>query len=643
MFGSFAANPAAAVLADTHGADLPDRAANAAAACSLNNGDFEGGFAPWYLQVNPSNGASASLSADAGQTGASSAKVTVNSGSVLPWDIQLVHENAPMTPGKRYTLSFYARASGGAIGPIDAMLQQWVQPFTEVWKITPTLTGSWQRFDYTFDYPASAPTSTPAFRFNLARAAGSVWLDAVTLCESAAQPPVPTPQPVAAACRITNGDFENALAGWGLSQGNAQAALAPDTGARSATAARVSISAPGASPGDVRLSQGGLALTGGTWMALEFYARASVARGLNISIEGDGGALLWQHDVRLPDPAQDAAFKHVYLPLQIPASAANGTLRFNLGGTAGSVWIDAVHLCGGAQQFGDEFNGSALDTAKWQHCKPYSGDCAESVISNVQTWYKPGNVSVSNGAAHMAVTQERGTVCIGCRFGSGSNLTRDFASFYIQSNDAFATEYGHFEARMKMPKSKGIWLIFWLLPYVSPSGAWSWPPEIDVLEHYTYQPDRSWHTLHYNSATAFNASDGAPYRHPFNLGDDFHVYSANWTPDEIIFYVDSVETFRTSAYKVRGKMAPVLSAEVGALAGPSDGDLSQAVTDVDYVHVYANGEAFGFSGPAVQPPSATATPVPTTRPAPPTMTPGPSPTTNPRLNRKRYVPLLRVS
>lgn len=621
-----------------------------AATCLLSNGDFEAAsLSPWIYQNG--NGSQATFGTDTGYNSAKSVFVSIQNPGPNWWDISLGQKDFTMAPGRRYTLTFWARAS--QTRTFDVTLQKWEQPFTEIWKKNYSITTSWQKFEVEIDYPSSAVTTTPALWFQLGQRAGSVWIDAVSLCETASQPPPPTPQVVAQSCRVANGNFETgSFSPWAFqTSAPAQATLETDAGANGATSARINISQNSANAPDIRFSQSGMTTSNGQWMALQFFAKSSRGQTIQVSLESDDGAVIWTRDIPLPDPAQDAAFKHFFFTFQTVASN-NATLKFNLGKNLGSVWIDAVFLCNAPQKFADEFGGNVVDGSKWRHCRAYTEQCAETLFPGLLSWYKPSNAVVSNGTLKMNVTKETGTVCLDCKFGGQTYITRDYASVYLQSNETFATEYGYLEARMKMPKTRGLWFAMWLLPHIPLGGQAKWPPEIDVLEFYPHQPNLSWHTIHFSTATEFNVGVGSQYQHPFNLGDDFHVYSANWTPNEIIWYVDGMETFRTSREKINGNMYLVLSVEVGGpLAGAVDSSLPDPVTEVDYYRVFSNADAFGFGSSPTQPtstpaPGATSTPIPTLTPTRrptrivPTITPGPSPTIDPRLKVKTFLPAL---
>lgn len=607
-----------------------------AAVCPLINGDFEGAtLEPWYLQVDEANGADASLQSGIGFDSAKSAHIRINSRGSDNWHVQLSQRGVKLVSGRRYTLSFWARASQPRL--ITAQLQQFGQPYSELWKKLFGLTEEWQLLETTIDYPANAITLSPVFRFDVAQTTGQIWIDDVSLCESDNQPAMPTPIPVAASCDIDNGDFESgALDPWVLrSSSAAQANWRWDVGARSARGLRVDIAKASDEVDAVQLEQQGINIRPNTWLALAFHARASKARAIAIRMDDATGRAVWRKTVPLLHPLSDANFRHHFFTFKTPNDAATGPARLSIlmGNATGSVWLDAIHLCPASPQFADEFDGTTLDSNKWQHCKAYTENCAE-MNYGVQSWYKPGNAVLSNGTLKMLTTVERNTVCIGCKFNVTKMISRDYASVYIQTNDSFTPQYGYIEARMKMPTAYGLWPAFWLHPRIEPTGNVRWPPEIDVLEFYTNRPDRTWQTLHYNTSTQFNVSHGQQYLFS-DLSSDFHTYAVNWTPNEVIWYVDGAETFRSNRYRVREPMFLILDVEVGGPAGKPTAMMGErATTEVDYVRVFDNSRAFGFGdGASIPNPHSTATPMPSK----PTPTPNPSPTVVPVATLRAWV------
>ncbi len=100
--------------------------------------------------------------------------------------------------------------------------------------------------------------------------------------------------------------------------------------------------------------------------------------------------------------------------------------------------------------------------------------------------------------------------------------------------------YGYFEARILLPKGKGTWPAFWMMPANVDWNTNPWPKcgEIDIMEEVGANPNyvsSSLHTEKYNHTLGTQKTreikcDGAE--------SSFHVYALEWTEDEITTYVD---------------------------------------------------------------------------------------------------------
>ena len=109
----------------------------------------------------------------------------------------------------------------------------------------------------------------------------------------------------------------------------------------------------------------------------------------------------------------------------------------------------------------------------------------------------------------------------------------------------FGQAYGRFEVKARLPFGPGSWPAHWLMPVQSPVG-WPMDGEIDVLEAVAHDPWKALGTMHGADAVARkHISTGYSWeaRTPYYASqrtfyDDFHVYSAEWDPWEVRFYVD---------------------------------------------------------------------------------------------------------
>lgn len=101
--------------------------------------------------------------------------------------------------------------------------------------------------------------------------------------------------------------------------------------------------------------------------------------------------------------------------------------------------------------------------------------------------------------------------------------------------------YGYFEARLKLPKGKGTWPAFWMMPTV-----WSgWPEggEIDIMEHVGCVPTEVSSSIHCKSYYHAIGTQKTAAKKIATVMDEFHVYALEWTPEYIKTYVDGVQLF----------------------------------------------------------------------------------------------------
>ena len=184
--------------------------------------------------------------------------------------------------------------------------------------------------------------------------------------------------------------------------------------------------------------------------------------------------------------------------------------------------------------WGDEFNGTTLDTSKWRLNREASrrGDRLHDGYLIRWRW-EDDNVSVQDG--NLVLTNTRQTP-----FEDADDLVMAAG---INSKRGFNKTYGYFEARIKIaPTADGIHTAFWLYrspqSSVTPGGADG--AEIDIMES-------PFVTNHYNIAVHWDGNLGDASRRPLSLHDgSFHVFAVDWDDQEYRFYADHrlVHTYR---------------------------------------------------------------------------------------------------
>lgn len=109
-----------------------------------------------------------------------------------------------------------------------------------------------------------------------------------------------------------------------------------------------------------------------------------------------------------------------------------------------------------------------------------------------------------------------------------------YTSARLITKTKFAQAYGRFEARIKIPYGQGIWPAFWLLGADIDQVGWPSCGEIDIMENIGREPATNHGSLHapgFDTGSAYAIDAG-------KLADDFHVYTLEWEPGAIRFYVD---------------------------------------------------------------------------------------------------------
>jgi beta-glucanase (GH16 family) len=225
-----------------------------------------------------------------------------------------------------------------------------------------------------------------------------------------------------------------------------------------------------------------------------------------------------------------------------------------------------MKAAGWTLNFADEFNGKTLDTSRWIDSYP---DGTRTHSNNEQQYYAPDGYDLAKGK--LRLKGEKRTMG-GMPYTSGM----------VTSYGKFSQKYGWFEIRATFPKGKGYWPAFWLLPDDK-----TWPPEIDVLEILGHETNVVYMTNHYNNAEGKHEGKGDKWEGPdFSVG--FHTFAVDWEPGEIVWYVDGVERYRTTANVPNVPMYVLANLAVGGdWPGMPDATTKfPGVMEVDYIRVY---------------------------------------------------------
>ena len=189
----------------------------------------------------------------------------------------------------------------------------------------------------------------------------------------------------------------------------------------------------------------------------------------------------------------------------------------------------------------ESFSGSKLDTSKWNYDtgNGYVGADGTYVSgwgNEELEYYQKENVSVEDGKLVIEAKKEQV---------SDTRGTYDFTSGKITTKGKFSQKYGKFEAKIKLPQGQGYWPAFWMMPQNDVYGGWAASGEIDIMEAAGGDIKAAGGAIHYGSQWPNNTYTAKDYH--FLEGKDitdFNVYSVEWEPGEIRWYVNG-ELFQT--------------------------------------------------------------------------------------------------
>ena len=171
----------------------------------------------------------------------------------------------------------------------------------------------------------------------------------------------------------------------------------------------------------------------------------------------------------------------------------------------------------------DEFDtGNQPNAEDWTHeVKP-----AGWVNSELQNYVD------HRSPAGKAVTEIKdGKLRINC-FKEDSNIYS--GRIYAHVDEGW--QFGYIEASIKLPKGKGTWPAFWMMP-VNYTG---WPDsgEIDIMEEVGGHANYVSSSLHANAHVHTNGTQVTHEMYLEGAEDAFHTYAIKWTADNITTYVD---------------------------------------------------------------------------------------------------------
>lgn len=236
----------------------------------------------------------------------------------------------------------------------------------------------------------------------------------------------------------------------------------------------------------------------------------------------------------------------------------------------------------------DEFDGEEGSPADGETWRAETGGSGWG-NQELQYYTAAGNAAL-DGKGNLAVVARRvdpeqaSSRYEGCRYTSARLISKDRMSF----------RYGLVQARIKIPRARGMWPAFWMLGQDIDHSGWPQCGEIDVMEHFGTAPASVHGTVHgpgYSGPAGISASREVGS----SLGREFHVYSVCWEPGKIRWYVNGVLYHTVTPADLGGKswvfdhdFFLLINLAVGGTPSvqPASSDIFPQTMLIDYVRIY---------------------------------------------------------
>lgn len=169
-----------------------------------------------------------------------------------------------------------------------------------------------------------------------------------------------------------------------------------------------------------------------------------------------------------------------------------------------------------------------------------------------------------------------------------------YTSTRLKSIGLVEFKYGRVDVRAKLPSSAGTWPAIWMLGANFPSVGWPNCGEIDIMEQTGWDKNKTLGTCHWlNTSNSSYASYGLETS-VSNAASEFHVYSLEWSTNNIKILVDDVPFFEMNSDGSSIPSTPfqndfflILNVALGGnLGGDIPSNFTEDRMEIDYIRIF---------------------------------------------------------
>lgn len=228
----------------------------------------------------------------------------------------------------------------------------------------------------------------------------------------------------------------------------------------------------------------------------------------------------------------------------------------------------------------DEFDSTgAPDASKWG----YDIGNGNNGWGNGEKQYytnRTDNVKVENGILKIIAKKE-------------TYQGFEYTSTRLLTKGKFDFTYGRIDVRAKLPTGTGTWPAIWMLGANIDTVGWPACGEIDIMEHWGHNPTKISSATHTPSCSGGCPSTSVGETTITNYATEYHVYSLEWTENELSFYIDNVYKYsykptvkNSSTWPYYAPQFLILNVAMGGSWFTIDPNFTESIMEIDYVRVY---------------------------------------------------------
>ena len=192
----------------------------------------------------------------------------------------------------------------------------------------------------------------------------------------------------------------------------------------------------------------------------------------------------------------------------------------------------AEGFSGYSLSWSDEFDGVAESPADPDTWQPEVGGHGWG-NNELQYYTDSGDNASLDGESNLAIVVRRTDPQLReGRFGGCG-----YTSARLVSKNRVRFSYGLVQARIRLPRGRGIWPAFWMLGQNIAEVGWPQCGEIDIMENFGKEPRMVHGTVH-GPGYSGHAGITAAHNAGTILANEFHLYSVCWEPERIRWYLD---------------------------------------------------------------------------------------------------------